>query len=80
MPEVSATEAARNFSDLLDAVEHRGEHFTIVRRGKVVAQLAPVPGGTGADIKALLQRHRRDPAFARDVTSARDLLEIENRP
>ena len=26
MPEVSATEAARNFADILDAVEHRGEH------------------------------------------------------
>jgi prevent-host-death family protein len=80
MPEVSATDAARNFSDLLDAVEHRGEHFTIVRRGKVVAQLDPMQAGKGAEIKALLQRYRRDSAFPRDVTSARDLLEIENRP
>jgi len=81
MPEVSATDAARNFSDLLDAVEHRGEHFTIVRRGKVVAQLDPVQTGKGTEVKALLQRHhRRDPAFARDVTSARELLEIEHRP
>jgi antitoxin (DNA-binding transcriptional repressor) of toxin-antitoxin stability system len=39
VPEVSATDAARNFSKILDAVEHRGEHFTIIRRGKVVAQL-----------------------------------------
>jgi len=79
MPEVSATDAARNFSDILDAIEHRGEHFRIVRRGKVVAQLDPVRSGKGAEIKALLHR-RRDPAFARDVTSARELLEIENRP
>jgi len=80
MPEVSATDAARNFSDLLDAVEHRGEHFKIVRRGKVVAQLDPVQAGKGAEVKSLLQRHRRDPAFARDVTSTRELLGIENRP
>jgi prevent-host-death family protein len=80
MPEVSATDAARHFSDLLDAVEHRGEHFTIVRRGKVVAQLDPVQAGRGAEVKALLLRHRRDPAFARDVTSSRELLEIEHRP
>lgn len=80
MPEVSATDAARNFSDLLDAVEHRGEHFTIVRRGKVVAQLGPVQAGRGAEVKALLRRYRRDPAFARDVTSTRELLEIEHRP
>ena len=80
MPEVSATDAARNFSDLLDAVEHRGEHFTIVRRGRVVAQLDPVQAGRGAEVKALLRRHHSDPAFSRDVTSIRELLEIEHRP
>lgn len=80
MSEVSATDAARHFSDILDAVEHRGEQFTIVRRGKVLAQLLPVRSGNGADVKALLRRHRRDPAFARDVASVRELLEIESRP
>ena len=80
MPEVSATDAARNFSDILDAVEHRGEHFTILRRGKVVAQLDPVSTGRGADVKALLRRHRRDPEFTTDIASARELLEIEVRP
>ncbi|MBV8303271.1 MAG: type II toxin-antitoxin system Phd/YefM family antitoxin, partial [Acidimicrobiia bacterium] len=45
MSEVTATEAARSFSDLLDAVEHRGERFTIVRRGKAVAQLQPLAEG-----------------------------------
>ncbi|MEZ5270879.1 MAG: type II toxin-antitoxin system prevent-host-death family antitoxin [Ilumatobacteraceae bacterium] len=38
MPEITATEASRSFADLLDAVEHRGETFVIVRRGKVIAQ------------------------------------------
>ena len=50
MSEISATEAARNFADLLDAVEHRGETFTIVRRGKPIASLQPTrvrPGGRG---------------------------------
>jgi hypothetical protein len=78
MLEVSATGAARNFFDLLDALEHRGEHF-IVRRGKV-AQLDPIQAGKGAEITALLQRHRPDSAFARDVTSARNLLENTHRP
>jgi antitoxin (DNA-binding transcriptional repressor) of toxin-antitoxin stability system len=77
---VSATDVARNFSDILDAVEHRGEHFTIVRRGKVVAQLEPISTGKGADVKALLRRHRRDPGFAADIASVRELLEIEARP
>jgi hypothetical protein len=48
-------------------VEHRGEHFTIIRRGKVVAQLDPVHSGSGAEVKALLQRHGLDPGFAEDV-------------
>lgn len=41
MAEVTATEAARTFADLLDAVEHRGERFTIVRRAKAIARLQP---------------------------------------
>jgi prevent-host-death family protein len=80
MTEVSATDAARNFSDILDAVEHRGERFTIVRRGKVVAQLDPVSTGTGHDVKTVLRRHRPDPGFARDIAAVRELLEIETRP
>lgn len=79
MTEVSATDAARNFSDILDAVEHRGERFTIVRRGKVVAQLDPVSTGKGADVKAMLRRHRADPSYAKDIAAIRELLEIETR-
>jgi len=30
---LTATEAARNFSDVLDAVERDGESFVVVRRG-----------------------------------------------
>ena len=79
MPEVSATDAARNFADLLDGIEHRGEHYTIVRRGKVVAQLEPVSRGRGADVKALLRRHRPDPRWTDDLAGVRALLEIDDR-
>jgi prevent-host-death family protein len=79
MPEITATEAARNFADLLDAVEHRGEHFTIVRRGKTVAHLEPAHGSRGADVKALLRRHRPDADWSTDIRSVRDLLEVETR-
>jgi antitoxin (DNA-binding transcriptional repressor) of toxin-antitoxin stability system len=79
MPEVSATDAARNFADLLDGIEHRGEHYTIVRRGKVVAQLEPVSRGRGADAKALLRRHRPDSRWADDLAGVRALLEIDER-
>ena len=79
MPDVSATEAARNFADLLDAVEHRGEHFTVVRRGKPIAHLEPAKPGLGADAKALLRRHRRDANWSRDLSSVRRLVEIDDR-
>lgn len=79
MPDVSATEAARNLANLLDAIEHRGEHFTIVRRGKAIAHLEPVSRGRGADVKALLRRHRPDNAWADEVATLRRLLVIEER-
>lgn len=79
MPEVSATEAARNFADILDAVEHRGEHFTVVRRGRPIARLEPANPGLGADAKALLRRHRRDPGWLEELSSLRQLVEIEDR-
>lgn len=79
MSEVTATDAARNFSDLLDAIEHHGEHFTIVRRGKAIAHLEPVHRGRGADVKAMLRRHRPDASWASDLQRTRDLVEIEER-
>lgn len=80
MKEISATEAARNFSDVLDAVEHTGESFTIVRRGKAVAHLEPVGLGRGAEVKDLLRRHRPDDQWSDDLAEVRALLEIEARP
>ena len=80
MGDVSATEAARRFADLLDAVEHRGERFTIVRRGRAVAHLAPVAGGSGAAVKELLGRHRPDGAWRDDLAAVRGLVEVEERP
>lgn len=77
MPDVSATEAARNLADLLDAVEHRGEHFTVIRRGRPVATLQPARPTAGADVKALLRRHRIDSRWSVDLASVRQLLELE---
>ncbi len=79
MTEVTATDAARNFADLLDAIEHRGEHFTIVRRGKAIAHLEPMKGGRGSEAKALLRRNRPDRSWAGDLQEVRGLLEIDDR-
>ncbi|MFO7700219.1 MAG: type II toxin-antitoxin system prevent-host-death family antitoxin [Acidimicrobiia bacterium] len=79
MPDITATDAARRFADLLDGVEHRGEHYTIVRRGKAVAHLEPVAAGRGADVKSLLRQHRPDAAWPEDLRDFRGLLETEIR-
>ncbi|CAN5781459.1 hypothetical protein BH20ACT1_BH20ACT1_02520 [soil metagenome] len=79
MREVTATEAARQFADLLDAVEYRGERFTVVRRGKPIAHLEPVTTGGGAKVKALLGRHRPDPGWREDVVAVRGLTELQER-
>ena len=39
---LTATQAARNFSEVLARVHLRGETFVLTRHGRVVAQLAPV--------------------------------------
>ncbi len=79
MPDVSATEAACNFADLLDAVEHRGERFTIVRRGRAVAHLEPMTAGAGRDVKALRREHVPDAKWRSDLEELRALLEREAR-
>ena len=79
MPEVSATDASRRFSDLLDAVEHAGERFTVIRRGKAVAHIEPVSRGRGANVKALLRDRRPDRSWAGQLSEVRDLLVVDER-
>jgi antitoxin (DNA-binding transcriptional repressor) of toxin-antitoxin stability system len=38
---ISATEAARKFSDLLNTIKFKGARYTILRGGKPVAALGP---------------------------------------
>jgi prevent-host-death family protein len=79
VPDVTATEASRNFADLLDAVEHRGERYRIVRRGRAVAQLEPVSVASGAELKRLLRRHRIDPSWAKETVELRRSVVAEDR-
>jgi antitoxin (DNA-binding transcriptional repressor) of toxin-antitoxin stability system len=77
MPEVSATHVARHFADILDGVEHRGERYTIVRRGKAIARLEPIPDAGGSSIKRLLSDVRPDEGWAEDLEKVRDLVELD---
>lgn len=68
MADISATDASKRFADLLDAVEHRGECFTIVRRGRRVATIIPAsPGGTWADLRRIVAEAPLDDDFERDM-------------
>ncbi|HLF99057.1 MAG TPA: type II toxin-antitoxin system prevent-host-death family antitoxin [Acidimicrobiia bacterium] len=79
MSDITATEASRNFSDLLDAVEHRGESFTILRRGKVVAHLRPVPKANGWRVLEILRDAKLDPSWGHEIAETRKLLYLEDR-
>lgn len=74
MRQITATEAARRFSEVLDAVEHTGESFVITRGGRVVASLAPPPVMPARALKELIGRRHPDPAWARDIDEVRRLL------
>jgi prevent-host-death family protein len=77
--EVSATWAARNFAELLDAVEHKGARIRIARRGRVIAQIEPVAKGRGAVVKSLLKRHPNDAHWMESIRDVRELMISEDR-
>ena len=54
---VSATEAARNFSELLNRVHYRKETYVVERGGRAVCEIRPayeVTGFKGTDLARLL--------------------------
>ncbi len=79
MSEITASQAARRFSDLLDTVEQGRENFAIVRHGKVMAQIEPIKRGEGAATKQLLRSRSLDAAWAGELAVTRDLVRLEQR-
>lgn len=79
MREVTATEAARQFSALLTAVEREGESFVITRGGHVIARIEPAGGTSGKAVKALLRHYQPDPAWPADFAAVRDLITAQER-
>jgi prevent-host-death family protein len=74
MKQLSATDAARRFSDVLDSVESEGETFVIVRRGRTVATIGPAIAGTGRALKDALSEHRPDAEWAGQLQKLRDAV------
>ena len=72
---ITATAAAREFSHVLDRVEHGGDEFVVERHGRAVATIAPVTTARRAkwgDVVAVLDAlPRPDAAFGRELKKAR---------
>lgn len=76
---ITATEAVRTFSDLLNTIRFKGSRYTIVRGGKPVAVLGPAVSSpdekTLGELKDLLKKLPRlgeeAAAFEKDVQEAR---------
>lgn len=80
MRQVTATEAARRFSEMLDSVENGRESFVVIRRGRAVATVGPAAGSTGRDLKDVLKRNRPDAAWADELRELRDSIGSETDP
>lgn len=74
MKQLSATDAARRFSEVLDSVESSRESFVVVRRGRAVATIGPALGGSGEALKEALRAHRPDAEWAAELRELRDAV------
>lgn len=68
---ITATELAKNLSDVLNRIRYRGERFVIERDGEPLASLAPVKAANGITVNELFELLRRvglpDEGFADDL-------------
>ena len=68
---ITATEAARNFSEFLNRVRFERETFVILRGGEAVGQLGPIESRSGITLRNLLAAlelvEKPDDQFADDL-------------
>ena len=75
--EVTATDAARTFRELLDQVEREGESYRITRHGRIVAELHPARPGSLTELADFARANRAahpgaDDDWAADIAWVRD--------
>lgn len=74
---MTATEASRRFSDLLDVIE-RGESVVVTRGNRPIAEIRPARRRTGKDLRvALAEPCPPDERFENHITDAVALLPAE---
>jgi len=77
MRTITATEASRQFSDLLDAIEG-GESVIVTRGNRPIAEIRPVRRRTGRDLRAALaDTEVPDERFAAQIREAMDAVAQE---
>ena len=71
---VSATEAVRTFSDLLNRIRYRGEEFVVERAGEPVCRMTPAAPAKRLTLRELASLLREipnaDAGYASDVRRA----------
>jgi prevent-host-death family protein len=80
MKQLSATDASRRFSEVLDDVERSGESYVVVRHGRPVATIGPASGGTGKALRELLRANRPDDAWADELRELRESMDPVTNP
>jgi antitoxin (DNA-binding transcriptional repressor) of toxin-antitoxin stability system len=79
---ISATDAVRTFSELLNAIKYKGEFYTILRGGKPAATIGPAGKSAGgrtlkelALVLKTMPQLEDDDSFENDVEAV-----IKNQP
>lgn len=74
MRTISATEASRHFSDLLDAIE-AGDAVVVTRGSRPIAEIRPARRHTGKDLREALEKiPPPDEHFRADIAEAMDYV------
>ena len=76
--ELTASEASRSFSAVLDEAE-KGETIVVTRNGRRVALIVPAPRANGAEVCAVFHRWagKLDDRFAENVAKVRETASAE---
>ena len=73
---ITATELARNLSDILNRVKYKGEEFIVERKGELLATIGPAPKKQ-ITLREFLELYEKipkpDPGFWDDVEEAHRL-------
>ena len=80
MNEVPAEELIERASAVLEAVEHKGESFTVTRNGQPIARIEPTkePAKAPGTLKDIFRRQPPDPRLAEGVRALQSLVAAED--